>query len=294
VKGGGQPLLQGWQRLLFFSKNNGDKFKTENPEKDLMDLLVEKTISAGHMLSFQEASNDPEMVQPNNYAFYFGSFNEAARIAWLRAKPPNSNSDGLTEQGRKLAKALKETRQVTGKPYRREVNWMSEFKGSEHKGKGTRYTTEQVREKLIDFYERTGRLPKQSDIADSSNGLPSWPALVNHLGPKTGWQAIVDEQNTDSTPETEDCSSEITASYAPEEDNIEETSEGCGRDTKDDKKEPPTEDMTEPPQQGDQASTEDEDIKIYTSQQERDNVVTVDIKITLPDREKPVFITLTV
>ena len=171
-------MLQGWRRLLFFSKNDGNKFSTENPEKDLMDLLIEKTISAGHMLSFEEASKDPEMVQPNNYAYYFGSFGEAAKMAWRRARPPNKKSDGLTEQGRKLVETLQKTRQITGTPYRREVSWMSELQKKTPRGKNARYTVEEIKEALKEFYNRNGRLPSSKDAKRYDSGLPSWPTLI--------------------------------------------------------------------------------------------------------------------
>ena len=75
------------------SKNNGKSVWANNPEQFLMELLVEKTRQAGHIISFKEASQDPEMVEPNNYAPYFGSFSEATKIAWRKAKNPQQETN---------------------------------------------------------------------------------------------------------------------------------------------------------------------------------------------------------
>lgn len=276
-------------RLLFLNKNNGDKFSTENPEKDLMDLLIEKTKTLGHMLTSTEASEDPEMVQPNNYAFYFGSFSEAAKIAWRRAKPPSSSSGGLTEYGRKVVEALRKTRQLTGKPYRREVNWMSEFQEREHRGKGARYTVEEVKKALVDFYNRTGKLPNQNDTRKYDSGLPSWGTLTRFLGPKSGWMAIVDgadiafvsQENAAITQ-----SASATSDDAADEATIEKTVVDGPQD----------EAMTAESSSETSSTTSqsDDTIKVETTHQEEDNFVTIEVKITLPDREKPVLVTLTV
>lgn len=86
TKGGVCSVWRPDWRLIFLNKNNGDVFSTSNPEKDLMDLLIDKTKTLGHMLTFDEASTIPDMVEPNSYAFYFGSFSNAAKLAWFKAK----------------------------------------------------------------------------------------------------------------------------------------------------------------------------------------------------------------
>lgn len=317
-----------WQ-LLFFNKNNGEKFSTENPERDLMNLLIEKTKILGHMLTFTEASEDPEMVQPNNYAFYFSSFSEAAKIAWSRAKPPDSSPDGLTEYGCKVAEALRKTHKLTGKPYRREVIWMSEFKEEKQKGKGARYTVEEVKSILVDFYSRTKRLPSQKDAQEYSSGLPSWGTLIKFLGPKSGWQAIIDsgqpivgsEMPSATTEEEADLQSDSEATvidefsettepvdnaepiesdsgmpaatvYTPSYDDVEEISEGSGRDTRSTAEE--TSQDSSPQYTTAKDLTQEDDIGVETTSKEHDSLVTLELKIILPDREKPIFIALTV
>jgi len=66
--------------------NDGSGFFSDNPKNDSMKLLVEKTIIAGHPLTFDEAKQDAKMIQPNFYAFYYGSFQEAAQMAWGKAR----------------------------------------------------------------------------------------------------------------------------------------------------------------------------------------------------------------
>lgn len=322
-------MIQGWRRLLFFSKNNGDKFGTENPEKDLMDLLVEKTISAGHMLSFQEASNDPEMVQPNNYAFYFESFSNATRIAWLKARPSINGRIGSAEQTRKTATMSGKTHQHTEIPRRKEVIWMSESKEEKQKGKGARYTVEEVKSILVDFYSRTKRLPSQKDAQEYGSGLPSWGTLIKFLGPKSGWQAIIDngqpavggetpsntaEEEVNLQPDSEaiiinepletvgsadnakpiesDDGTLAATVYTPSYDDAEEMSEGSGRDTRSTAEETPQD--SSPQYAIAEDSVQEDDIKVETTSKEHDNLVTLELKIILPDREKPIFIALTV
>ena len=321
-------MIQGWRRLLFFSKNNGDKFGTENPEKDLMDLLVEKTISAGHMLSFQEASNDPEMVQPNNYAFYFESFSNATRIAWLKARPSINGQIGSVEQTSKTATMSGKTHQHTEIPRRKEVIWMSESKEEKQKGKGARYTVEEVKSVLVDFYSRTKRLPSQKDAQEYDSGLPSWGTLIKFLGPKSGWQAIIDngqpavggetpsntaEEEVNLRPDSEaiiinepletvgsadnakpiesDDGTLDAAVHTPSYNDIEEVSEGNGRDARI-KEETPQD--SSPQYAMAEDSVQEDDIKVETTSKEHDSLVTLELKIILPDREKPIFIVLTV
>ena len=286
-------------RLLFFDKNNGDKLSTNSPEKDLMDLLVDRTISAGHMLSFKEASEDPEMVKPNSYAFYFGSFSDAARTAWYKAKA------NLTKLSVISSRSLEEFTHKGGET-------MSEIQQKKHKGKGSRYTIEEVKKVLVNFYERTGRLPTQDDAREYDSGLPSWNTLIKFLGPKTGWADIVGTRNIDQAteakslnPTDENVAKEdrSAANVGPEtsntmamekpkvgdaslvEDDFEEASEGYGRNTNSEK---PLLKKAKKPQ------PREDSIKVETLHEEQNNLVTVDIKITLPGKKKPVFITLTV
>ena len=71
--------------MKFFKKNNGEYVEYDDmaPKKKLMEVLVERTKVAGHQLSYAEAAEDPEMIQPNTYAFHYGgSFSKVAERAW--------------------------------------------------------------------------------------------------------------------------------------------------------------------------------------------------------------------
>ena len=51
-------------------------------KKKLFEKLVEKTKGLGHQVSFSEMKEDPAMPDPNLYAYYYGSFSEAAIEAY--------------------------------------------------------------------------------------------------------------------------------------------------------------------------------------------------------------------
>ena len=189
---------------------------------------------------------------------------------------------------------------------------MSEIQQKKHKGKGSRYTIEEVKKVLLNFYEHTGRLPTQDDARAYDSGLPSWSTLIKFLGPKTGWVNIVGERNADQAAEVKNLNptdanvakeDRSAASVGPEtsntiamekpkvrnsssvEDNFEEASEGYGRNTNNEKTAIKKAKKPQP---------REDSIKVETLHEEQNNLVTVDIKITLPGKEKPVFITLTV
>lgn len=146
---------------------------------------------------------------------------------------------------------------------------MSESKKEKQKGKGARYTVEEVKSILVDFYSRTKRLPSQKDTQEYDSGLPSWGTLIKFLGPKSGWQTIIDsgqsivgsEMPSATTEEETDLQSDSKATvidefsettepvdnaepiesdsgmpavtvYTPSYDDVEEMSEGSGRDTR--------------------------------------------------------------
>lgn len=225
---------------IFFEKNDGSNFGTNNPKKDFMNLLVEKTKAAGHMFSFDEASADPDMIKPNSYAFYYGSYTAAAEIAWSKVR--------AEENLRK-----------------KELESMEKIR----RDKGKRYTISEVRNALVKFYEKEGRLPIQNDIKDSDI-LPSWTILVKYLGHKSEWQAIIDEAN----PVVEKKKDEAINDLEP---HVEET-----------------EDICELRKKAEMDSAEDEKIEVKTSHLEGSDFAKIEVKIALPDREKPIVISLTV
>lgn len=307
----------------FFSKNNGEKFMTANPQEDLMNLLIDKTISAGHILSFKEASEDPEMVKPNDYAAYFGSFDRAAQLAWNKVSPPITSSDGLTDYGRELARKLKNapnrekiiTYERKVRTSKRKAHFHERERGNQmsknrHKDRKPKYTAEQIKEQLIEFYKKTNRLPTQDDAKACNNNLPSWGTLIKYLGPKDVWMDIVHDGAVSlSTPEgpiaeknvvVGPVNNEYPQEAANEEIAIEQDiarqdasidNDGTPNSTTDNGI---SSQNDEPSFNNDESSLQDDEPKIETTHQEQNDLVTVEMKITLPNREKPVFITLTV
>ncbi|MBQ8985269.1 hypothetical protein IJ076_01780 [Candidatus Saccharibacteria bacterium] len=50
-------------------------------KQQFFDELVKKTKELGREVTFQEMEEDPGMPSPNNYAYYYGSFSNAAKVA---------------------------------------------------------------------------------------------------------------------------------------------------------------------------------------------------------------------
>lgn len=79
-----------------FLSNNGVKFTIygESAEIALMEHLCTQTKLAEHQLSYEDAS-DPKrsvMIHPKEFVNYFGSFEEAAKMAW------DAVSEALTKE----------------------------------------------------------------------------------------------------------------------------------------------------------------------------------------------------
>ena len=137
------------------SYNDGSVFFAENPKQDMMNKLIEKTYEARHLLTFEEASEDPQMIPPNSYAFYYGSYREAAWIAWQKAKA-RLFQQSVHEKGEKMS----------------------------------HYTFENIKRSIREYYQQNGRLPCQHDV-QGDPGLPSWTTMLKHLGPKSGWNRLI-------------------------------------------------------------------------------------------------------
>lgn len=55
----------------------------DSSKKDeMLNLLVSKTKELGRRPSFTEVREDKDMPDPNDYAYHFRSFTDAAEIAW--------------------------------------------------------------------------------------------------------------------------------------------------------------------------------------------------------------------
>ena len=280
-------------RQLTFDRNNGGKYTTGHPEVDLMDLLVVKTAALGHMLTFSEAAADPDMVTPNSYAYYFGSFSEAAKQAWQKVGAM-ARSGVLTENACKLINSY------CNKPSEKGVNQMSEIIKSKRGGKKPQYSIAELEAKLKDFYAKNGRLPTQTDVRKYNSGLPAWGTMIKFLGPKSSWLDIVEGKPVVTPPEVSATDPQATVSEAQpttetsepktteEPDNFIEEPD-CDDDIINETIEAAFEENI-----ANEDTSEESPIVKSISHTTHGDLVDIEIKITLPDREKPVLINLTI
>lgn len=209
------------------TKSKGGHIYLENPMEELMEMLVEKTLALGHMVSFREACEDPELVDPNSYAFYYGSFSEAAKIAWKKANNPHrdksdKDSSGVITISKPNSKKPSYDKVSNRKPHnytnpnvykgpllgkhseQSDTESYLDDDGSEQpvadyaskkhlnktRGRARKYTYESLKKALVDFYKETGRLPKQNEVTANAN-LPSWATLYKVLGNREEWYRII-------------------------------------------------------------------------------------------------------
>lgn len=280
-----------------FKKNNGESIEVgDYSTKGLMNYLIEKTKLAGHQLSFTEAKEDPDMIQPNDFAWYFGSFNEAARKAWDAV---------MAEQVRMTDDSL-ETKKNRRKNNLKGVYTMSNKKRG---GKSPMYSSEELQVKLKAFYEKFGKLPSPMDAGRYDSGLPSYTTLVKYLGPRSEWDKIVSGGGAiEEVVSPGEISGEVHDEVR-ENDLLAKVNEEDLTEVETDK------DMAEGTsvsggatvekgtacasgeKWGIDTSCKNENIEkpvIKTEQREDTGTVTIDLKITLPDREKPICLTLSV
>ncbi len=209
------------------AKSKGGYIGLENPMEELMEMLVEKTLALGHMVSFREACEDPDLVDPNSYAFYYGSFSEATKIAWKKANDPrrdesNKELPNTVTISTPNSKKTSYNKASYPKPHnytnpnvykgpllgkrseRPDTESYPDNNGSmppvtdytikkhydKTRGHTRKYTYEGLKQIIVDFYKETGRLPKQSEVATNAN-LPSWATLYKVLGNREEWYRII-------------------------------------------------------------------------------------------------------
>lgn len=246
---------------LRITLNDGSGFYSENPHRDLMDRLIEKTMTTGHMLSFDEASSDPKMVKPNHYAFYYGSFSEASQAAWAKVK--------AIKLGNNVQSEPKQT-PIPQKPIEKKAPLPEPKRRRGHRT--ARFTSEMVKAHLLAFYDRFGRLPTQTEVM-SDPEMPSWVTLTKLLGPKSGWKQLLPPSSNEEEKPTNPPIEESNGSSPIKEDNrspIEQEQESITSETK------------------------ENEVKIDASKYQGDDAIIVEVKISLPDKKKPILITLTV
>lgn len=298
--------------------NGGEEYLSGNPVKDLMDLLVEKTRTAGHLLTFKDASLDTGMFRLYHYTKYFVTFEKAAETAWRTVQSEKTEDNvklkfepqpvsKLTKPGHVI---IKDDHPVVKKhdedEYEKGGHKMRDYK---------RYKPGDIEAIVLEFYRKYGRLPEQKDTGTYRN-LPSWSTLVKYLGPSRNWK-----RNFGLDTE-EEIVAEATAT--PEESVVLEDS-ALSEDSATPEEPVTTEELvvaealsTEPELAPDPKSEPEpivelealdpelvpepepapttpppEELKISCEREESDSV-TINLEITIPGRAKPISIILTV
>ena len=256
---------------LRITLNDGSGFYSENPHRDLMDKLIEKTLAAGHMLSFDEASSDPKMVKPNHYAFYYGSFMEASQAAWAKVRAIKAEKDQPEpKRAPKPQRPIERKFPITQKPIEKKAPTPEPKRRRGRRS--SHYTPEMVKAHLLAFYDRFGRLPTQTEVMTDPE-MPSWVTLTKLLGPKSGWEQLLPplsnkeekpinpptKQSDNSSPSQDDNQSPIAQEQKPITSEVKEN-----------------------------------EVTIDASRYQGNGAIIVEVKISLPDKEKPILITLTV
>ena len=256
----------------WLSFNSGEKYlSSNNPSKDLMDLLVDKTRTAGHRLTFKEANSDPKMFRLYHYATYFVTFESAAEMAWQKVQSECSQSPDAPTTTTFMPQPVVRKELFSNPKSNFSTPNETDVKegGTTKMPRRKKYDNSEVKAMLLNFYSAHGRFPRMSE-ATESNSLPSWSVLTSALGPRVSWDRLVEQPHT------------VEQSHATEPESV--------------AVEPAIE--PEPIQDEGPAAEEHiriEDVEIDTSCCERqDDSVTIDLKITIPGREKPICISLTV
>ena len=280
------------------TRNDGSQFFSDNPKKDLMDKLMEQTSLAGHLLSFDEAGKDPKMIQPNCYAFYFGSFSEAAKKAWDRlAKPSRQVVRPIKPIARPSRPVVKPNDQAaepskpTPKSNGEKPSIMTEQATRKRRGsvRSPHYNYDRVKAQMMAFYDQHGRLPMQVEVV-SNPELPSWTTLIKFLGPKTDWEEAL------SLPPKQ------TGSQGPKRplgQRVEPSKELPTPESRPGSLSQPDSSLSgnESPQSDTQPiirEITDDKVVIDASKLKKDDIVTIEVKFVFPGRENPIQITLTV
>ena len=136
---------------------------------------------------------------------------------------------------------------------------------------GKRFSREEVVRALKSFYEANGRLPLQTEA--SGNGLPSWQVIVKHLGHKENWLAIINDEGTNN--EAAETSEPETIEPIPTANNKEA-------------------EFTPAPAPAEQVQTIDNIEADSSYEKHDDGSIAVELKITIPGRERPIIVNLTV
>ena len=207
--------------------------------------LIEQSKKCGQPLpcplSYNDAEGIPDMYQPNFYAFYYGSFSEAAQIAWKMALV-----DAMPKPQEKIRRPNIMT---TTKSEKNSSAPPSKPKRATRK---SHFNKEMIIERLLEYYDKNGRLPTQLEIAITPE-LPSWTTISKFLGPKSEWGKQF------ALPPIEQA---LPAKKA---------ASSAGK-----------------------PSSSTKEVTVETAHYNKDNAEIIELKINLPDRTKPILVTLTI
>ena len=217
--------------MSFLPLNNGELFFVgEDAKTAIYELLKEKTRKLGHKMSFKEAISDPEMVHPNQYAYFFGSFDKAAEMAWREVQDAIEDDDDENNIVKIPAARLEEMRarrkekgepeeQKQEKPRQRPphfLNWAQRSSPWEKKRRAptkkeppsnsdqsrVKYKREEVIVKLSEFYYVNDcHLPSVADCNMHSHGLPSDTKMLQLFGTRDHWLEIIKEYDNHASSE---------------------------------------------------------------------------------------------
>lgn len=133
------------------------------------------TLELGRPASFSEVEDCPYTPHANDYAFYFGSFSEAAHQAY---------NDVLLAKRHGSKELLLQQKEVT-KMKQSNVAANNHEKTPSSK---PRYEYESLLKIMVEFYEETGRVPKQLEVRAADGRFPAWRTLTRYLGPREIWE----------------------------------------------------------------------------------------------------------
>lgn len=143
-----------------FVKLNGGGLISVDKET-LFELLLKKTQELGRELSFEEARNDPDLPNPNEYAYYFGSFSEVAKKAFLRVGFEKERSKDFSR---------KEPEEPQIGAYSSVAAQRNGFEKVSHKKRVVKekkeraiWTDERVLEAVETLYDQLGRMPSRQE-----------------------------------------------------------------------------------------------------------------------------------
>lgn len=213
--------------MSFLPLNNGGLFSVgEDAKTAIYELLKEKTRKLGHKMSFKEAISDPEMVHPNQYAYFFGSFDKAAEMAWGEVQDAIEDDNdennivkipaARLEEMRARRKEQNEEEAKQNKPQQRPhhyLSWAQRSSPWENRKRASaqrkppsnpnpsrvKYDKNDVIKNMSEFYQKHGELPKVADCNMGRNHLPSYTTLCKLFGTKDHWMEVIEKNAKESS-----------------------------------------------------------------------------------------------